>query len=143
MNSTATARPTSRTRRPRLLAAGACVVVALVAGGGIKLWLDHRVPSPDADAERVARYMASPAFAALPDARQALYFDAFQRAVDRGELTVEQQRGVMSNHRGENPIRQYFSLPGHERVKFLEDVIDRRVARGVPDDGKFLFIRAD
>jgi hypothetical protein len=187
-----TARPESRARRRGLVVA-ACIAVPLLVGLGVKLWLDHRVPPPDADAGRLSRYMASPAFAALPDARQAPYLDAFQRAVDRGELTVEQQRGVIGNHRGKNPLRQYFSLqPGTERVKFLDDVIDRvlksekeaklppppdkedakplridggrladaippedrarmgqflqdlhdrRTARGLPDDGKFLFNR--
>ena len=189
-----TAHPESRTRRRRLVVA-ACIAVALLAGLGVKLWLDHRVPSPDADAGRLARYVASPAFAALPDAQKAPYLDAFQRANDRGELTPEQQRGVISNvnRSGKNPIQQYFSLPpGKEREKFLDDVIDRvlkaekeaklppppdkegakeiridggrladsippedrarmgqflqdlhdrRVARGLPDDGKFLFNR--
>lgn len=171
----------------------ACIALALLAGLGVKLWLDHRVPSPDADAGRLSRYMASPAFAALPDARRAPYLDAFQRASDRGEITPERQRGVISNlsrRGGKNPLQQYFSLPpGTEREKFLDDVIDRvlrheklrpppdtkgakpmridagrmadsippedrarmdqflqdlhdrRVARGVPDDGKFLFNR--
>jgi hypothetical protein len=41
--------------------------------------------------------MASPAFTALPDARQAPYLDAFRRASARGELTPQQQRGVISN----------------------------------------------
>ena len=187
-----TARPESRTRRRRGVVA-ACIAVTLLAGLGVKLWLDHRTPSPDADAGRLSRYMASPAFAALPDAQKTPYLDAFQRAIDRGELTPEQQRGVISNRSGKNPIQQYFSLPGNERVKFLDDVIDRvlksekeaklppppdrkgekamridggrladtippedrarmgqflqdlhdrRVARGVPDDGKFLFNRA-
>jgi hypothetical protein len=186
-----TARPESRTRRRRLVVA-AYIAVALLAGLGVKLWLDHRVPSPDADAGRLSRYMASPAFASLPDAQKAPYLDAFQRASDRGELTPEQQRGVISNvnRSGKNPIQQYFSLPpGKEREKFLDDVIDRvlkedklppppdqegakemridrgrladaippedrarmdqfmqdlhdrRVARGLPDDGKFLFNR--
>ena len=188
------ARPESRTRRRRLLVA-ACTAVALLAGVGVKLWLDRRVPSPDADAGRLSRYMTSPAFAALPDARKAPYLDAFQRASDRGELTPEQQRGVfrnVTNPSGKDPIRRYFSLPGTERVKFLDDVIDRvleaerearlppppdikgekairidggrladsvppedrarmnqflqdlhdrRTARGLPDDGKFLFDR--
>ena len=192
-----TARPEPRARRRRgvLAAAAAGTAAALLAGLGVKLWLDHRVPPPDADAGRVARYMAGPAFAALPDARQAPYLAAFQRAIDRGELTPEQQRDVISNHQGANPVRHYFSLPpGKERVAFLDDVIDRvlksekeaklppppppdkegvkgirfdggrladaippedrarmgqflqdlhdrRVARGVPDDGKFLFNR--
>jgi hypothetical protein len=172
----------------------ACVAAALLAGLGVKLWLDHRTPSPDAHPDRLARYMASPAFAALPEARKAPYVDAFQRASDRGELTPEQQHGVMSNHGKNDPLRQYFSLPYPERVKFLDDVIDRvlksekerkrppppdekgpkpiridggrladaippedrarmgqflqdlhdrRTARGVPDDGKFLFPRGD
>src|SRR5438876_4982297 len=122
-----TARPESRTRRRRLVVA-ACIAVALLAGLGVKLWLDHRVPSPDADACRLSRYMASPAFAALPDAQKAPYLDAFQHANDRGELTPEQQRGVISNvnRNGKNPIQQYLSLPpGKEREKFLDDVIDR------------------
>jgi hypothetical protein len=193
MNGPTTSRPESRTRRRRLLAA-TCIAVALLAGGlAVKLWLDHRVPSPDADAGRLARYMASPAFAALSDTQKAPYLDAFQRANDRGELTVEQQRGVIRNvsHRGgKNPIQQYLSLPpGKEREKFLDDVIDRvlkadklprkpekqgdkemrfdggrladsippeeraqmdqflqdlhdrRAARGLPDDGRFLFNR--
>jgi hypothetical protein len=193
MNPTA-AGPESRTRRRRRIIAAACVGVVLLAGGGVKLWLDHRVPSPDADAGRLSRYMASPAFAALPDARKAPYLDAFQRAGDRGELTPEQQRDVISNPRGKDPLRRYFSLPpGKDRERFLDDVIDRvlksekeaklppppdkqgakemrfdagrladaippedrarmgqflqdlhdrRTARGVPDDGKFLFNRA-
>jgi hypothetical protein len=188
-----TPRPESRTRRRRAVVVAACIAVALLAGGGVKLWLDHRVPSPDADADRLSRYMASPAFAALPDARKAPYLDAFQRASDRGELTPEQQRGVIGNHSGKNPLQQYFSMPpGKEREKFLDDVIDRvlksekeaklprppdnkgekpiridagrladsippedrarmgqflqdlhdrRTARGLPDDGKFLFNR--
>ena len=189
-----TTRPGSRTRR-RLRVVTACAAAALVAGAGVKLWLDQRVPAPDADPEQVSRYMASPAFAALSDAEQAPYLAAFQRAIDGGELTPEQQRDVISNSDRQDPIRQYFSLPpGMERVKFLDDVIDRvlkaekeanrprpqgneggreirfdggvladtvppeerarmgqflqdlhdrRVARGVPDDGKFLFGRAE
>ena len=188
------ARPESPVRRRRGVVA-ACIAAALLAGLGVKLWLDHRVPSPDADAGRLSRYMASPAFAALPEARKAPYLDAFQRASDRGELTAEQQRGVITNRSGKDPIRRYFSLPpGKERERFLDDVIDRvlksekeaklppppdkegekpfridggrladaippedrarmgqflqdlhdrRVARGVPDDGKFLFNRTD
>jgi hypothetical protein len=186
-----TARPESRTRRRRGVVA-ACIAAALLAGLGVKLWLDHRVPSPDADAGRLSRYMAGPAFAALPDARKAPYLAAFQRAVDRGELTPEQQHGVIGNRSGKDPIRQYFSLPRERREQFLDDVIDRvlkaekesnphpppdkegakdiqidrgrladavppedrarmgqflqdlhdrRVARGVPDDGRFLFKR--
>ena len=189
-----TARQQSRPRRRRLVVAAACVAVITLAALGVWVWLDRQVPSPDADPGRVARYMSSPAFAALSDAEQAPYFDAFQRAVDRGELTPEQERGVMANARGKNPIEQYFSLPRKEREKFLDDVIDRvvksekqanrppppdrdgpreiridggrladtippedrarmgqflqdlhdrRVARGVPDDGKFLFNRGD
>jgi hypothetical protein len=186
-----TARPESRARRQRLVVA-ACIAVTLLVALSVKLWLDHRVPSPDADAGRLSRYMASPAFAALPDAQKAPYLDAFQRANDRGELTPEQQRGVSSNVR-KDPIQHYFSLtPGKEREKFLDDAIDRvlktekegklppprpdkegveetedrhladsippedrarmsrfmqdlhdrRVARGLPDDGKFLLNRA-
>src|SRR3954469_21733694 len=118
INPTTTARPESLTRRRRLVATAACIVFALLAGLGVKLWRDHRVPSPDADAGRLSRYMSSPAFAALPDARKAPYLEAFRRASDRGELTSQQQRGVMSN--GKDPIRHYFSLPprGKEREKF-------------------------
>src|SRR4051794_7290374 len=100
---TTTARAASPTRTPRGVGAAACIAVALLAGGGVKLWLDHRVPSPDADAGRLSRYMASPAFASLPDAQKAPYLDSFQRASDRGELTPEQQCGVLSNVR-KNPI---------------------------------------
>ena len=184
--------PESRTRKRLFVTA--CISAALLAGLGVKLWLDHRVPSPEADPGRLSRYMASQKFAALSDAQKAPYLDAFHRASDRGELTPEQQRGVFSNlsHRdGKNPIQQYLALPpGKEREKFLDDVIDRvlkaeklrpppdkkdakenriaverlvdsippedraqmeqflqdlhnrRVARGVPDDGKFLFNRA-
>ncbi len=185
--------PESRPRRRRLLVAAACIAVAIAAGLGVKLWLHHRVSSPDADAGRLFRYMSGPAFAALPDARKAPYMDAFQRAGDRGELTADQQRGVIrnvTNPGGKNPLRHYFSLPAKEREKYLDGVIDRvlqsdkeanlpprpdkegpkpiridggrladtippedrarmgqflqdlhdrRVARGVPDDGKFLF----
>ena len=182
--------PKTPTRRRRL-AVAACTAVALLTGLGAKLWLDHRVPSPDSDAGRLVRYMASPAFAALPDAQKAPYLDAFHRASDHGQLTLEQQHGVISNltgHSGKNPIKQYLSLPpGKEREKFLDDVIDRvlkqqklhppqdrratnqpahdvgreadsippeeraqmnqflqdlhdrRTARGLPDDGRFLF----
>jgi hypothetical protein len=185
------ARPESRTRRRRLVAAAACIAVALAAALGVKLFLDHRIPSPGADAGRLSRYMASPAFAALPDAQKTPYMDAFRRAADRGELTPEQQRLVINNvdnRGGKNPIRQYLSLPpGKERERFLDDIIDRvlehekhrprqdqkgpreaphdvgrladsippeeraqmnkflqdlhdrRLARGIPDDGKFLF----
>jgi len=191
-----TALPESRTRRRRWVVVAACIAGGLLAGMGVKLWLDHRVPSPDADAGRLSRYMASPAFAALPDAQKAPYLDAFQHASDRGELTPEQQHGVIrnvTNPSGKNPIQRYFSLPGKEREKFLDDVIDRvlksekergkplppqpdkegggeepegrhladatppedrarmgqflqdlhdrRMARGLPDDGKFLFNR--
>lgn len=194
MNPT-TARPESRTRRRRPLVLATCLAFTLLAGLGVNLWLDHRVPRPDADAGRISRYMASPAFAVLSEAQKAPYMDAFQRASDRGELTPEQQRGVISNlarRNGENPIQQYLSLPpGRERQRFLDDVIDRvlkadkshpradraakgkgdiqidggrlvdaippeeraqmdqflqelhdrRVERGVPDDGRFLFNR--
>ena len=189
-----TARPESRARRRRRIVA-ASIALAFAAGMGVKLWLDHRVPSPDADAGRLARYMAKPAFAALPDSRKAPYLNAFQRASDRGELTPQQQRDVLSNlssRNGKNPLQTYFSLPSaKERQKFLDDVIDRvlkedkhrpppdkegakemridagrladsippqdraqmgqflqdlhdrRTARGLPDDGRFLFNRAD
>lgn len=187
-----TAGPESGARRRRGVVVAACVAVALLAGLGVKLGLDRRVPSPDADAGRLARYMASPAFAALPDARKAPYLAAFRQASDRGELTPEQQRGVTRNVR-KNPVERYFSLPpGKEREKmlddaidravksdkerplpprpdkeggegdegrhladaippedrarmgqFMQDVHDRRVARGLPDDGKFLFNRRD
>jgi hypothetical protein len=190
-NHPTTARPDSRTRRRRLFATAACVAVVLLAGLGVKLWLDHRPPSPAADPGLLARYMSGPAFAALPDAQKAPYLDAFRRASDRGELTPQQQRGVLSNavHGEKDPLRRYFALPrGREREKFLDGVIDevlksekaakpaprpedkgsgeaedrhladamppedrarmgqflqelhdRRVARGVQDDGKFLF----
>jgi hypothetical protein len=186
MNPT-TARSEVRTHKRRLIAA--CLAVALLAGLGGKLWLDHRVPSPDAEAGRLSRYMASPAFAALPDAQKAPYLDAFQRANDRGELTPEQQRDVIFNRSEENPIQRYFSLSPKEREKFMDEVIDRaekddkrrppqdkegakeipidsgrladsippedrarmdqfmqdlhdrRVARGLPDNGKFLLLR--
>ena len=179
-----------RTRRRRLLVA-ACIAATLPLALGAKLWLDHRAPPPDADASRLARYMASPTFAALPDARKAPYLDAFRRASDRGEVTPEQQRAVNANNRPlQNPLAQYFSLPpgkqreallddvidrvlNHERLRpppnkqpvketrrdvgreadsippedrarmnqFLQDLHDRRLARGLPDDGKFLFNR--
>ena len=179
--------PEFRARRQRR-AAAAWVAIALLSGLVVMLWLENRVPSPDASPSRLARYMASPAFAARPDAQKAPYLNAFQRASDRGELTAEQQRDVINNRRGKNPIQQYFSLaPVKEREAFLDDIIDRvvqheklrprpdkkaanesridagrladsippedrarmhqflqdlhdrRVARGVPDDGKFLF----
>ena len=188
-----TARPVPRTRTRRLLVA-ACIAVAVLTGLGVKLWLDHRVPSPDADAGRLSRYMATPAFADLSDSQKAPYLDAYQRAKARGELSPEEVRGVNSNVEmgGEkDPVQQYFSLPsGKERERFLDDVIDRvlkedklhprpdkagakeiridrgrladsippqdraqmsqflqdlhdrRMARGVPDDGRFLFNRA-
>ena len=190
-----TSGPQARTRRRRRVVVAGCVTVALLAGLGVKLWLDRRPPLPDAEAGRVARYMASPAFAALPDAEKAPYFAAFQRALDRGELTVEEQSGVIrpsATPGGKNPIQRYFSLGGKEREKYLDGVIDRvskaeregklppppqadqpfrfdggrladtippedralmgqflqdlhdrRVARGIPDDGKFLFEGAD
>jgi hypothetical protein len=192
MDST-TARPEPRTRRRRRLVA-ACIAVALLAGLGVMLWLDRRAPSPDADAGRLAHYMAGPAFAALPDDRKVPYLDAFRRAKGRGELTPEQLRGVLSNVEmgGEkDPLQRYFSLPPLERQKFLDDVIDRtakaekaspprekeappempadnrhlddatppgdrarlgqflqdlhnrRSARGLPDDGRFLFARPE
>lgn len=188
------ARPKSAIRKGRLIVAGLIAVAFLVAVG-VKLFLNCRVPSPDADAGQLSRYMATSTFAALSDAQKAPYLTAFQRATDRGELTPQQQHDVISNisHRaGKNPIQQYFALPtGKEREKFLDDVIDRvlkqeklrppldkqgtkgmridigrladtippedraqmdqflqdlhdrRVARGVPDDGKFLFNRAN
>src|SRR3954468_20634085 len=115
---TTTARPESRTRRRRGIVA-ACIAAALLAGGGVTLWLDRQVPSPDADAGRLSRYMASPAFAALPDARKAPYLASFRQASDRGELTPEQQRGVINNVRPD-PIQYYFSLPpGRLREKIL------------------------
>ena len=185
------ARPNSRTRRR--LTITACIAVALLAGLGVKLWLDHQVPQPDANAGRLARYMAGPAFAALPDTQKAPYLAAFRRASDRGDLTPEQQRDVINNPTRKNPIQQYFSLSPKERETFLDDIIDRvrkadklhprptkpdkeaeaptpidrgrladaippqeraqmaqflqdlhdrRTARGVPDDGRFLFNRA-
>lgn len=182
-----------RFRTRRIIAA--CIAAALLAGVGIKFWLDRRVPPPDADADRLMRYMTSPGFAALSDAQKAPYLEAYQRVSDRGELTADEQRNVISNvtnPSGKNPIRQYFALSAKEREKFLDDVIDRvlesekankrpappdndgakamrfdggrladsippedrarmgqflqdlhdrRTARGVPDDGKFLFNR--
>src|SRR5205814_549008 len=38
------------------------------------------------------------------------------------------------------------SIPPEDRARmgrFMQDLHDRRVARGLPDDGKFLFNRAD
>lgn len=192
MNPTTAGRE-SRSRGRRRFVATACIAFALLAGLGVKLWLDRRVPSPDAGASRLSRYMASSAFAALTDAQKTPYVDAFQRAGDRGELTPDQQQGVISNlarRNGKNPIQQYLSLPpGKERERFLDDVIDRvlkadkshppadkqgkgdiqidggrladtippqeraqmdqflqdlhdrRMERGVPDDGRFLFNR--
>lgn len=186
-NHPTTARPQTAIRNRRILVA-AFIALALLAGLGVKLFLDRRVPSPDANASRLSRYMASREFAALPDAQKGPYLDAFQRASDRGELTPQQQRDVINNQGRKSPLQQYFSLPpGKERDKFLDDVIDRvskeeklhprpdqretkeipidigrladtippedraqmnqflqdlhnrRVARGVPDDGKFLF----
>ena len=184
-------RPKSATRRRRLIVA-ALIAIAFLLALGVKRFLYRRIPSPDADAGRLSRYMASPAFTALPDAQKAPYLEAFRRASDRGELTLQQQRDVINNRGGRNPLQQYFSMPrGKEREKFLDDVIDRvlkeeklhpppdnqgtkgmridigrladtippedraqmnqflhdlhnrRVARGVADDGKFLFNRAN
>ena len=65
----APAGPTSRTRRHRrVVVAAACIAVALMAALGAKLGLDRRIPSPDAHAGELARYMSGPAFAGLPDA---------------------------------------------------------------------------
>ena len=187
-----TDRPKSPARSRRLVVAAACAAVALLAGLAVKLWLDQRPPPPDADAERLARYMASPAFATLSEAEKVPYQQAFQRVIDRGELTPPQQRGVLSNRTGPDPLQVYFSLARKEREKYLDEVIDavlkaekearlprppdeagaqelridggrladatppedrarmgqflqdlhdRRVARGVSDDGKFLFPR--
>lgn len=115
-------------RRRRLLAMMTLAAGVFAAGLGLKFWIDHRVPSPDASPERLVRFMASPAFASLPDARKSLYMSAFERARDRGELTAEQQRRVIdnaSNPSRKDPIRQYLSLAHTERVKFLDDIIDR------------------
>src|SRR4051812_48853940 len=117
-----TAHPASRTRTPnrRLLVVAACIAVALVIGLGVKLWLD-RVPPPNADAGRIARYMATPAFAALSDAEKDPYLDAFRRARDGGELTPKQLNGVLGNVEmgGEkDPIQQYFSMAPKQREKF-------------------------
>ncbi len=188
------ARPKSATRRRRSIVA-ALIAITFLLALGLELFRDRRIPSPDADAGRLSRFMTSLAFAALPDAEKAPYLDAFQRANDRGQLTPQQQRGVISNlsqRGGKTPLQRYFSLPrGKEREKFLDDVIDRvlkeeklhpprdnqgtkgmridigrladtippedraqmdqflqdlhnrRVARGVPDDGKFLFNRSN
>lgn len=122
-----TTRPAT-SRRKRLIVVAACIAAVLLAGAGAKLWLDHRVPSPDADAGRLSRYMASPQFAALPDSRKAPYLEAIGRANERGELTPDQQRGVLRNvmkRNGKSPIQRYFDLPpGIERQKFLDKVID-------------------
>ena len=185
------ARPATR-RRKALRVLAACIAAAvLLAGAGAKLWLDHRAPSPNADAARLSRYMASPQFAALPEARKAPYLEAIGRANERGELTPDQQHAVLRNlmkRDGKNPIQKYFDLPpGKEREKFLDKVIDqqpkmpqtpppgprakgiriegkrlmdsippedraqmdqfmqdlhdRRAARGLPDDGRVLFTR--
>jgi hypothetical protein len=182
--------PETHTLRRRGVAAVSCIAALLLGGLSVKHWLNDRTPSPDADAGRLSRYMAGPAFTALSDAQKAPYLEAFRRASDRGELTPQQQRGVLSNsNEGKNPLQRYFSLPrGKEREKFLDDVIvqvlkseqeakptappdtkgaggaddhhladsippedrarmgqflqelhDRRVARGLSDDGKFLF----
>lgn len=193
-------RPTTtypdRRKRKRRWVVTASVAVALMAGLGVWGWLGHRAPPPNADVGSLSRYMASPAFADLPERQKASYLDAYQRAKARGELTPEQINGVSSNVEmgGEkDPLDSYLSLPrGKEREKFLDDVIDRvlksdkeakrrplppgtagppeargdarqadagppegrarlsqflqdlhdrRAARGVPDDGKFLFPR--
>src|SRR6202035_688953 len=74
--------------------------------------------------------MATPAFAALPEAQKQPYLDAFHKAGDRGELAPEQQRGVIANvmqHNEKGPIQQYFALPpGKERERYLDKVIDRQ-----------------
>jgi hypothetical protein len=124
-----TTRPAT-SRRKRLIVLAACIAAVLLAGVGTKLWLDHRVPSPDADAGRLSRYMAGPQFAALPDAQKAPYLEAFGRANEHGELTPDQQRGVIGNlmkRNGKSPIQKYFDLPpGKERQKFLDKVIDQQ-----------------
>ena len=133
------------TRRNRLIVFAACLAAVLLAGAGTKLWLDHRTPSPDADAARLSRYVASPQFAALPDAQKAPYLEAIGRASARGELTPDQQRGVIGNvmkRNGKSPVQEYFDLPpGKEREKFLDKVIDQQTkmpqqARPAPPDGK-------
>jgi len=91
-----TIQPSARGRK-RLTVLSACVAAALLTGMGIKLWLDHRVPPPTADAGRLSRYMATPAFAALPEAQKKPYLDAFHTAGERGDLTPDQQRGVIAN----------------------------------------------
>jgi hypothetical protein len=186
----ATARPRSSRRKRIALLCVAAVAVALLIGLGVKIWLDHRVPPPDGDPSRVARYMASPAFAALPKPQQQPYLEAFQHASQDGSVTPQQQQGVIRNvfhgGPGNGPIQAYFKLPpGKARQQFLDNVIDnqrklekdggmrpappggkgiriagqapippedraqmdqfmqdlhdRRQARGLPDDGRVLF----
>src|SRR3954447_6762528 len=89
--------PETPTRRWRGVAAVSCIAALLLGGLSVKHWLNDRTPSPDADAGRLSRYMAGPAFTALSDAQKAPYLEAFRRASDRGELTPQQQRGVLSN----------------------------------------------
>jgi hypothetical protein len=124
-----TTRPATR-RRKRLIVLAACLFAAFLVGLGTKLWIDRRAPSPNADAARLSRYMASPQFAALPDAQKAPYLEAIGRANERGELTPDQQRDVFRNamkHHGKSPIQKYFDLPpGKERQKFLDKVIDEQ-----------------
>lgn len=181
---------TSR-RRNRLAIGIACLVACIAAGIGVKLWLDHRVPPPNGDPARVARYMASPAFATLSDAQKAPYLQAYSNFNTSGQVTPEQQRGIIANvmhDHGKGPAEEYFSLPpGKPREAFLDRIIDqqskikgsplpppggkgiriegnamavsmspeeqaqmdqfmqdlhdRRVARGLPDNGTVLFTR--
>src|SRR5258708_30848163 len=114
----------SSANRKRIMIVGACVIAAIVGGIGIKFALDHRVPPPDADPARVARYMASPEFAVLPDAQKRPYLQALQRPELEGTMTPEQHSQVVANvvgRSGNSPAHDYFSLPpGKAREQFLD-----------------------
>jgi hypothetical protein len=121
---------TSANRKRVVIVAG-CVAAVMLGGVGIKVALDRRVPPPDADPARVARYMASPEFAALPDAQKRPYLQAFQRPGVERAMTPEQHNQVVANvvaRSGNSPIHDYFSLPpGKERERFLDRVIDNQM----------------
>jgi len=134
----------TKTGRKWVAIASAFVVGLALLALAAKVWRDHRVPTPDAGADRLAQYMSSAQFKALPASQKQPYEHAFRLADVRGEVTAEQRTAVLGNlmpQGRKQPFDAYFALPpGKEREQFLDKAIDQQATlqekmKSPPSDG--------